>query len=492
MQSSNQGTTSWKTPIFLSLLLLISFSYVILELYCFFHGEREMLRGAVVAFLSLCFSIVIFLPKTKFVRMVLYLLIFISALGALDLLFHAPGSSVLGLTPRFTGDFTINFYGAKELYTYNSSPYGIESKYQLINTSNSFPFPTYFIYWACSGFGLLTEAKTALLFTLLNLVAGAMLIWGSMKLSSLTLSVEHRFEEVEHRFEETENFAFLLTTLFLILNSHLWRVVITGQTAIFAASCIALGLFILKENIPFKEIISGLLFAVGIMIKPNFAPFLCYFILIWFKSFGNKRLDDIGDKVGEDIGNKGLENNRYHCLRIFLATMSFIGLFVIITILIPRGVSLKTYWDFKEHIIPILEPKVISPKNISIIGLVKEYIHLNINSKYILGFLLIISLVVWWRKELSWPYWLVLPLIISPICWRQYTILLLPAQLFLAKQFVSKRKTFELQILIMSSGLLYVERYPIFSTIGLILILYLTLKFSVVDSDCLGQPLFST
>jgi len=95
-------------------------------------------------------------------------------------------------------------------------------------------------------------------------------------------------------------------------------------------------------------------------------------------------------------------------LRIFVATMSFIVLSVIITILIPRGVSLKTYLDFKGQIIPILEPKVFSPKNISIIGIIKQYVNSEINFKYIFGLLLIISVGVGGAKSPHPTYYLLI------------------------------------------------------------------------------------
>ena len=96
-----------------------------------------------------------------------------------------------------------------------------------------------------------------------------------------------------------------------------------------------------KKHGVFYEALSGLLLSVGVMAKPNFAPFLLYFIGAWIIGFIHIPV----------------EQRDYHHLRITLFAICFAALLVLITLAIPYGVSWDTYSAFAHQIIPLLEQK---------------------------------------------------------------------------------------------------------------------------------------
>lgn len=443
---------SWRKinpRLILFILLFVSFIYFVYEIRNFLEGQRGYIRGSLTLFLSTIFAISLTCQKKKIILIIMVSIVLILSIGAIDLLFHNPGVSIIDLTPRFLNDFNIYYFGSMELYEYNDSPYGIEQKYH-VNISAGFPFPIYAIYWGCSGFGLLDKAQTGLIITILNIVLALLIIWLSLKLTGLNTIFRHR----------SDNIWWSLVILFFVFTSPIWGIIMNGLSTIIAGFFLISGLWISRTYLILYEVLSGLLLSIGIMIKPNYVPFLFYFLT---------------NGVNQSAINLSTRNQKLHNVRIFLFSILFFLFFVLLTIVIPDGVNLNTYLQFLNQVLPLWEIK-IADWSISLIGLIKTLFPCALSSM-IIFFILLTLLLIWGiLKKWSWHIWLVIPLLISPITWPTYTVILLPLYFLIAKQAVEKTdKSFELALLIIGTGTLYL-RYNLVSAVGLILIFYLALK----------------
>ncbi|MEW6027537.1 MAG: hypothetical protein AB1599_09625, partial [Planctomycetota bacterium] len=377
---------------------LVATLFLILFALCLYAGmdwyyaseHAGRIRSLIMPILSAVFALALVWQRQKLVPYVAYAVISISIIGVIDLLIHNPGASLFGLSPRFPDDFNINFYGAQELYGCGDSPYDINSKYQLTNTSNSFPFPTYLIYWLCSGLGYLGKSESGLVLTILNLLLAFLLIKRSMRIANMN---------VPSLFRDDSKWPALIL-VFLVLDSMLWGVIMNGQTPIIAAYFLIAGLWYTDRQKILYEVFCGCCFALSIMIKPNYAPFLLYFIISW----------------------RGAQN--YHCPRIFLFIICAVVIFIILTIAIPGGVHQGTYSEFINKVMPVLESKTAN-WSVSLVGIIAALFPDGI-TPYVLSIILTaLAVIIGLYRKLSWHTWLVISLLLSPITWPSYTVVLL-------------------------------------------------------------------
>lgn len=436
---------NYQAIIFFSILSVASFIYFIFTFLSYLKGQQGYFRGASIIFMSSVFVISLFFRKNKWTIIVAILLLIVSVASTVDLICHNPGASVLGLIPRFSNDFDINFYGARELYINGCSPYGIEEKYQLSNTSQSFPFPTYAIYWACSAFGRWGKDTTGISFTFLNLIAVLLFVWVGIKIAGVKILPLY------------DNLWLSVTILFVTLNSLLWGIIMNGQTPLMAACFLVIAIWFTKKERIFYDILAGLLLVLGVLIKPNFGIFVLYFLIT------------------------GIKDESYHHLRVFISFVLFIILFIIVTLVVPGGVNCQTYSDFITQVGPVLEQKIISEGNISLVGLISGIVGNFVSAMVIMVLLVVASIIVAIYKKLSWPVWLIITLLVSPITWGSYTVLALPVLFLIIRWCIKTNRIFDLGLLIIGSGMLY--RGSFIGVAGLIIIFYLILKTNYKTSS---------
>ncbi|MDA0321333.1 MAG: hypothetical protein O2923_01245 [Verrucomicrobia bacterium] len=220
---------AWLSP---GVLWVLSLAYALVEVFNFAAGQRGALRPSVLAATLATAGAVTVYPRVPCRRVIVGLCLLLSLASAGDMLLHAPGSSLVGISERFLDDFEINYYAGQSLYARGVGPYGIEAEYGLRNTSNSFPFPTYFLYWLCSGFGRCDKATTGFLFTLLNVLACAVLC---------ALSVALARRERLKSYGNAEPALFLLFLVFF--NSGAIGALLSGQTGTLASAMLLLGVY---------------------------------------------------------------------------------------------------------------------------------------------------------------------------------------------------------------------------------------------------------
>ena len=435
-------------------VLGIAAAYSFLESRAFLQGHHGEVRGAIVLVLSVCFALCLIAREARPARLVAIAVITLSTLGTADLLLHSPGAPVFGLSPRFEGDFKINLAGAREMYGQGRSPYHIEQKYHLPNFSVSFPFPTYAMFWMSLGFGKWGDRTAGIAFTILNLTAACVLIALSLKLAEVGLGSPLK----------QDPFSPSLLMLFILVNSQVWTAVFMGQTPAIAACLIVLGIWFARGSSALHEVIAGLALALGLLIKPNFAPLLLYFFFVWRAA----RL-----RSDQACAARALRIGVFTCVfALFLVLGSIVG-----------GVQVATYADFLHTSVPIIEEEVIRPNNISVQGALAHIAPSLHAPRVVTAVLLVVVVILGLRYRLvSWAPWLVLPLLISPITWEFYTSLLMPVQLGLACACWQKDDRVGLAMLAISMGLVSIL-LTLPGLIGLLVVFYLTILYASDDSD---------
>ncbi|MCB9767882.1 MAG: hypothetical protein H6752_06765 [Candidatus Omnitrophica bacterium] len=409
--------------------LAISFGYLLWAESRHLQGDRGVLRGAVLFFLAGVFGFGSAVMTGRIAPVVRFCALFVLAVGAFDLIVHSPGCSIFGLEPRFKNDFEINLTAAQQMYGEGGSPYGIQEEFNLPNASISFPFPTYWVYWACSGFGGFDPATTGAIFTALNLFAAIVLIRASRGLSGIGG-------------DESE------LIWFLTLISPIWGTVLIGQTPVMAAALISAGWLTLRSEDFMHLTFGALLVAFGILIKPNFAPLVVGPLLI------------------------GLLDRRHQ--KQFNLSLGIIAALVgvaLCAILIPGGVGLDTLGEFRDVAVPKALTKVEAHNNLSLVGFLHFLLPMPIHPKATGLFLVTILTALGVVRRLDWKYWFLVPLIVSPITWGPYLSLALPVQFALAKQ----SDAFIQTLVILSAGLIGLD-YTGFSTLGVLILLWLVIQ----------------
>jgi hypothetical protein len=445
---------NWKL-VSIVILLFISFLYLASQVPPFLEGAKGKIRSAIAFSGVAVFCLTLLYHRSKIALAIAFLVLLVSLMGDIDLVSHGPGASAIGLTPRYPDDFTINASGAKELYQYGSSPYGIEQKYRLPNQSISFPFPTYALYWACLGFGALGEVTAGITFTLINLVFTVLLVLVSYRLSAIK----------GLNLAKPDQVWFTLVLIFLIGHSQLWGVIMNGQTPILSSVFLIMAIGLAGKRSFFWDVLAGLFFAIGIMIKPNFIIFLSYFFCSWIGTLWNMSF-----KEG------------HHDLRVLIFSAFFIFLFIFASIVIPEGINRGVYSEFVQQVMPLMEHKSTLPINISLIHLMNRFFP-KLVSPHLLSTLLLIGFLIWGIiKRLSWAEWLGITLMISSYTLSSYTTILLPAQFLIAKHCFSDYpvKMNDLILLLISVGLFYFGSW--IGCLGLFLTFYLTYRMTILET----------
>jgi hypothetical protein len=443
------GRPPHRTPSYANFLcfagLAFALAYFVFELWAFKEGQRGDLRGAVGFLAGSIFATALLVPGSRIARGAILAALLVSAMGAVDLVLHSPGSSLLGLNPRNLGDFAVHTGAAAEIFREGISPYGPDI--------SNFPFPTYAILWASSGFGRWGADWNGFVFTLLNLAAAFVTIVVSLRLAQTGPATPTPPERA---------WVPLAVMLFLILNTQAWPNVMMGQTPLLAACFILLGLWLSQRRTSRHEILSGFFLALGIMTKPNFLPFLLYFAGAWVK---------------DAFRTPGLRDRHHHARILSYCVLPFISI-VVISIVLPGGISLATYTAFGGHIAPALE-YLQGPRNISLVAVLDTVfptLHRKLASALLIAASagLVFAVERYRQRSLLWPVWLVVPLLVSPVTWSIYTVLLLPAQLVMARQAGSRAGMLSSILLVMSAGMLYIMKTYV-GAAGLMLTLYLAL-----------------
>ncbi len=433
--------------------LVIAIAYLALEVLPLVKGNQGELRGVLISLFAVILALCLLSTRPRLIIPVTSLIVFVSLLGLVALLLRSPGAYAFGLVPGNPGDFDINSSGALELYHYGHPPYAIEEKYHLVQPSLSFPFPTYAIYWLCSGFGLWGRAIAGLNFTVLNAVAAFVLIGVSYRLSSADLRT----------LSGPKRRVAILVGLFLALTSPFWLEVLTGNTAVLAACLMILGLWYARKRFARPGVIPGACLALGAMIKPNFAALLLYFPTARFRSLAQPR----------NVRARG------GYMRVFLLTVICAISFIAASLVFPRGMHLDTYTAWLTQAGPVLQDEARwSRINISLLGLFNALSPRPV-PPVVASVVLIGATIAFGLRygRSSWMIWLVIPLLVSPITWTSYMGLALPAQFAIVYHCVKRERFVDLALLAASISLLWAPRTVTFlGAIALVVLLYLVLK----------------
>lgn len=330
------------------------------------------------------------------------------AVGVLDLILHSPGSSLVGVPPRFLSDFEINLTAAGRNYRADGPPDGIQQGLAQSGDTIGFPFPNSWIYWASSGFGIFDLELTGGVFTALNLVAAMLLTCRSFRLAGM-------------RTKEAEMFWFLL---FL---SPLWGGLVCGQTVVMAAALIVAG-WLHCQSEKFGTFSLGVaMVALGFLIEPRYAPILFAIFLEWISNPKDSRP-----------------------LRTLVAIPAVAALFVASALLIPGGVGIETLEDFKEVAMGGALTKVAEVDNLSVPGFINRFVPAHVPPATLALILGLALGGLGWVKRLDWRYWFLLPLVILPTTRQVHLALALPVEFAL----VGSATPLERTLLILAVGLI--------------------------------------
>ena len=342
------------------------------------QGTRGELRPFVYAFGWAVVALTYSLDPGTWARRLRLVVLGGFLLLALDLVTASPGCETWGRQPAFPNDFNINRAGAQALYAQGTSPYFLNQN--LPNTSNSFPFPSYLLYHAASLGGNLGPKGTGVVFLGLNLIAAVGLVWASLGLSCGTR---------EH----------LEPLVILAAGSPMFGVIMNGQTPLISAALFVTGFWWMKRGAP-SAIWGAPLIVLGVMIKPNFL------VAVWPVVF-------IADRP--PIWRKAIW--------LGLAALVCVGG----TLAWPGGVTADTYYDFFTKISFVLQAKFDAHNNLSLLKILFG-LGMSLEMGSVLSIAgLVAGIVVGHLRRWPWPYWLILPLMIMPITWPGYMVLLLPA-----------------------------------------------------------------
>jgi len=186
--------------------------------------------------------------------------------------------------------------------------------------------------------------------------------------------------------------------------------------------------------------------ALGILIKPNFAVVLVFFVT---------------GRVAPHDGQPSSADTawwRNHLGPPALAAIACI-LFLAVTVAVPGGVRLETYQAFLTDVRPILAQKAFAPNNISAAGLLLQCLPFRVPPALIAMGLAAVCAAVGYRHRWSWPQWIIACLLVSPITWTSYTGLLLPVQLLLLARFTRTYTTpFQACLACLSIGAIWIDR----------------------------------
>jgi hypothetical protein len=232
---------------------------------------------------------------------------------ALPIVFMALVASVYlanPIDPPF--DFKVNYQATEILYRDGGDPYSVEAAY-------SFPFPTFLIYWIAGGLGALSSAQAWIAWWAINGILWAIcavLLWRSLPAASSP--------------RERDLLSFAIVAIPAM--TTLWQ----GQTAILIlVGLVALHFGLQPTAKPSQWIIAGIGLAFASLIKPQLALIGMGLLLWGLLAWRAHRREDV-QRLAWILGT---------------ALVSGLGA-LILTILIPGGVSLETYQRFLTSALP--------------------------------------------------------------------------------------------------------------------------------------------
>lgn len=205
-------------------------------------------------------------------------------------------------------DIKTNWQAALRLYEGDGAVYAVEGSY-------SFPFPTYWLYWAATGFGAWAESGLFAGFTMLATCALGIALWGLWP----------ELTRIDARYPDYRRWLWLA-----VLTVPTAQAIGQGQTATVVLACLVIFGSVLRHPSQFVQVMGGVMLAFAICIKPQLA-------LI---------------PLGLLIGREGFAKGKYALAGVIAGGLFWVGL----TLLLPNGVEWSHYREFLQEVLPNLTP----------------------------------------------------------------------------------------------------------------------------------------
>lgn len=231
---------------------------------------------------------------------------------------------------RLPEDFETNDLAARRVYGKGLSPYGLESALGTLNFSLSFPFPTYWLMWACSAFGRLSPHEAFGVFRVVMFVMYAlswMAIWRWLKGLHPPCPFSAR--------------AGGLVAL-LALSGWAWVSIVMGQTTVAVLFCFALWLALSHQPSRWFWMIGNVVMALGVLIKPILAPVWLSGLLQWRH----------GAYDGERAWGKWTTIGLPACMILIIGS----------TLVLPGGIGASHYQEWLTEIAPLAKSYAVGSR----------------------------------------------------------------------------------------------------------------------------------
>lgn len=418
----------------------------------FFHGW-QLWRPTLYVFMASVSWFALTLTDRRWLRAIVWIAASAALIGALTQFLHTPANSLLGMKAGYMKDYETNYYAAEELYEHSGQVYGIEEKYGLENPSVSFPFPTYYYYYASSLWGRLDARNAAGLFVLLTIVALWANIWSSLQLAGGTKLLKGE--------------TILPLGLFLILTTPAISSISMGQASLLASAEVLLGITLVYRKRGGWWLAAGLLiWALGVMTKPNF-------VLTWFIFAGVAWQNYRNENSGAE---KLLKTSLFAAVLAPIAILLWMGG----TAAIPGGVSVETYRAFLTDIFPQLGQRVYWYWNASPVqGLMRLTGGAISSSVYSVLLIVLYAALGFWKRRGA-AFWLPLALLASAVVWNHYMGLVLPLVLSLFLLALRKGDLLAVGVALLSAALLNTILFPA-PAIGLLLLAWMSYRYDALE-----------
>ncbi len=338
-------------------------------------------------------------------------------------------------------DFQVNHQAASVLYGTGGDPYSVHAAY-------SFPFPTFYLYWIFGGLGSLSETQAWVAWWVINglLWAGcAWLLWRVLPPAASPLERDMR----------------LYTAVAIPAITTLWE----GQTALF----ILLGLVgVHVAALSGRSRWGGIGLALAALVKPQLA-LVGLGIVLW--------------------GILARRSSRYldmwPAIRIVILAALVALALIILTILLPGGVTVETYRQFVAAALP----QVARPADALVIGspaFVAGAIALSLGASErtadllanAVTVLILAIAVLWTLRRAGRPLtevaagWGVWAMVAPRVTWMWYAAWCLPFFLLAVQETVCERRSaFRLALIVIVLALVNLQVDSLVVAAGTILLL---------------------